>query len=315
MTHVVVTGGAGFVGSHLIDALLARGDRVTAVDNFITGHHRNVAHLIDRGDFHLVEQDVSEGLDVEGPVDAVLHFASPASPVDYFKYPIETLLVGSAGTVNSLELARANGAIYMLASTSEVYGDPEVTPQPESYWGRVNPIGERSCYDESKRFAEAMTMAYRKIHGVQTKIVRLFNTYGPRMRLNDGRVIPAFVDAVERGEPLPVHGDGSQTRTFSYVDDTVRGVLAVLDHGDHMPYNVGGEGEMTILDFAHTLIDVCGTSSHVTYADPNPDDPKRREPDLTRLRALGWAPRTSLREGLERTVEWFRSGAAASAQP
>lgn len=315
MAHVVLTGGAGFVGSHLVDALLARGDNVTAVDNFITGHRRNVAHLEGRDDFRLVDQDVSEALSVDGPVDAVLHFASPASPVDYFRYPIETLQVGSAGTVNALELAREHGVTFMLASTSEVYGDPEITPQPESYWGNVNPIGPRSCYDESKRFAEAMTMAYRRVHDLDIKIVRLFNTYGPRMRLNDGRVIPAFVEAVENGAPLPIHGDGSQTRTFNYVLDTVSGVLAVLDHGDHMPYNVGGVGEMTILEFAHTLIEVCGTDTQVTHVDPNPDDPQRREPDLTRLRSLGWEPKMSLREGLERTVSWFRTGTAASATP
>jgi len=303
--HVVITGGAGFVGSHLVDALLARGDRVTAVDNFITGSPDNVQHVADRSDFTLVEQDVSDHFEVAGDVDAVLHFASPASPKGYLQWPIQTLKVGSLGTHNALGLARAKDARFVMASTSEVYGDPDVTPQPETYWGNVNPVGPRGVYDEAKRFSEAMTGAYRKMHDVQTQIVRLFNTYGPRMAIDDGRALPAFVTAALRGEPLVIFGDGRFTRSFCYVSDTVRGILTVLEKGDGSPVNVGAPGEISILDFAKTIIELTGSTSEIVFADEMQDDPKRREPDITKARALGWQPEIELREGLARTIAWF----------
>ena len=306
MAHVVVTGGAGFVGSHLVDALLSRGDRVTVVDNLITGRKENLAHHAGRGDLTLLVKDVSEGIFVTGAVDAVLHFASPASPKDYLEHPIPTLKVGALGTHNALGLARAKGAAFLLASTSEVYGDPAVSPQPESYWGHVNPVGLRSCYDEAKRFAEALTMAYRRSHGLRTQIVRLFNTYGPRMRTHDGRVLPAFLDAAEKGEPLRVFGDGRQTRSFGYVSDTVAGVLTVLERGDGDPVNVGQTGEISMLDFAALVLELTGSRSEVVHEPAMPDDPRRREPDLTRAKALGYAPRVFIEEGLDRTVPWFR---------
>jgi dTDP-glucose 4,6-dehydratase len=312
MPHVVVTGGAGFVGSHVVDALVARGDRVTVVDNLITGRRENLAHHAGRADLSLLVKDVSEGVFVTGPVDAVLHLASPASPRDYLAHPIATLKVGSLGTHNALGLARAKGARFLLTSTSEVYGDPEVTPQPESYWGHVNPIGPRSCYDESKRFAEALTMAYRRTHGIDTQIVRLFNTYGPRMRTDDGRVLPAFLDAAERGAPLRVFGDGRQTRAFCYVSDTVAGILAVLDKADGDPVNVGRAGELSILDFAALVLRLTGSRSTLAHDEAMPDDPRRRDPDLTRLKALGWMPRVSLEEGLQRTIAWLRSARVSS---
>jgi dTDP-glucose 4,6-dehydratase len=312
MGHTVVTGGAGFVGSHLVDALLARGDRITVVDNLITGSLDNLRHLDGRDDVKVLVKDVSDGIFVTGAVDTVLHFASPASPKDYLRHPIPTLKVGSLGTHNALGLARAKDARFLLASTSEVYGDPEVHPQPETYWGHVNPVGPRGVYDEAKRFAEAMTMAYRKVHGMRTQIVRIFNTYGPRMRFDDGRALPEFLAAAERGADLAVHGDGSQTRSFSYVEDTVRGILAVLDDGDGLPVNVGQTGELTILEFAHLVRDVCGSRSRIVHVPAMEDDPKRREPVLDRLRALGWAPKVPLREGLRRTIEWYRATKAAA---
>jgi dTDP-glucose 4,6-dehydratase len=307
MAHVVVTGGAGFVGSHLVDALVARGDRVTVVDNLITGRRENLAHHAGRADLSLLVKDVSEGVFVSGAVDAILHLASPASPRDYLEHPIATLKVGSLGTHNALGFARAKGARFLLASTSEVYGDPEVTPQPESYWGHVNPIGPRSCYDEAKRFAEALTMAYRRVHGLDTQIVRIFNTYGPRMRTDDGRALPAFLDAAERGLPLKVFGDGRQTRAFCYVSDTVAGILAVLDRGDGEPYNVGRAGEISILDLAALVQRATGSRSPILHDAAMPDDPRRRDPDLTRLKALGWSPQVSLEEGLRSTVAWLRA--------
>jgi dTDP-glucose 4,6-dehydratase len=316
MAHVVVTGGAGFVGSHLVDALVARGDRVTVVDNLLTGRRENLAHHAGRADLTLHVKDVSEGVFVTGAVDAVLHLASPASPRDYLAHPIATLKVGALGTHNALGLARAKGAKFLLASTSEVYGDPEVTPQPESYWGHVNPVGERSCYDEAKRFAEAMTMAYRRVHGLPTQIVRIFNTYGPRMRTDDGRALPAFLDAAERGAPLTVFGDGRQTRSFCYVSDTVAGILAVLDRGDGDPVNVGQTGELSILDFAALVLRLTGSRSPIVHDAAMPDDPRRREPDLTRLRALGWTPKVPLEEGLQKTIVWLRAARAlASGAP
>jgi dTDP-glucose 4,6-dehydratase len=304
--HVVITGGAGFLGSHLADAFLERGDRVTAIDNLITGSLENVRHLADRDDFTFVRRDVSDGFGVTGEVDAVLHFASPASPIGYLRYPIQTLKAGAMGTHNALGLARAKGARFLMASTSEVYGDPAVTPQPESYWGHVNPVGPRGVYDEAKRYAEALTSAYRTVHGLDTQIVRIFNTYGPRMALVDGRALPAFVTAALRGEPLRIFGDGLQTRSFCYVSDTVRGIQAVLEGGDGTPVNVGAPGEMTILDFAHLILEISGSASAIVHEEAMQDDPQRREPVIDKARALGWAPRVSLREGLETTVAWFR---------
>ena len=308
--RVVVTGGAGFVGSHLCRELLARGDAVVAVDNLVTGSLDNVADLAGP-DFAFVEADVSAGVDVDGSVDAVLHLASPASPVDFARIPIEILKVGSLGTLNTLDLARAKGARYFLASTSEVYGDPLVHPQPESYWGNVNPVGPRSVYDEAKRFAEATAMAYHRHHGVDVRIVRIFNTYGPYMRPDDGRVVSNFIVQALAGAPLTVHGDGTQTRSFCYVDDEVRGLLALLD-SDHVgPVNVGNPTEFTVLELAETVLEVTGSPSELRF-DPRPvDDPAQRRPDLTLAgRLLGWAPEVDLAEGVARTAKWFAERAA-----
>jgi dTDP-glucose 4,6-dehydratase len=307
MARVVVTGGAGFLGSHLTDALLARGDEVVVLDNLVTGSMANVEHLFGHPAFTFVRHDVSTHIWVPGPVDAVLHFASPASPVDYLELPIQTLKVGSLGTHNALGLARAKGARFMLASTSEVYGDPEVHPQPESYWGRVNPIGPRGVYDEAKRFAEAITLAYHRQHGLEVRIVRIFNTYGPRLSANDGRVVSNFLTQALKGEPLTVYGDGSQTRSFCYVDDEVRGFLALLD-GEHTgPINIGNDGEFTMLELAEQVLEVTGSSSTIEFRPLPVDDPTQRRPDLTLARTqLGWEPTISLREGLQRTAEHFR---------
>ena len=307
MARVVITGGAGFLGSHLVDALHARGDRVVVVDNFVTGSPDNLAQHAGDPTVEVVRRDVCDGIGVSGPVDAVLHLASPASPRDYLEMPIQTLKVGSLGTHNALGLARAKGASFLLASTSEVYGDPAVHPQPESYWGHVNPVGPRGVYDEAKRFAEALTMAYRKVHGLRTRIVRIFNTYGPRMRLNDGRALPAFLDAAEKGEPIPVFGSGEQTRSFCYCEDTVAGILTVLEKGDEWPYNVGATGELSILDFARLMKELTGSRSEIVHREAMVDDPQRREPDLTRVRGLGWVPKVLLREGLRRTIDWYRA--------
>ncbi len=306
MAHVVITGGAGFLGSHLCDAYLARGARVTAVDNLCTGSLLNIQHLEDNPDFAFIKRDVSDGFGVSGDVDAVLHFASPASPIGYLQMPIQTLKVGAMGTHNALGLARAKGAKFIVASTSEIYGDPEITPQPESYWGNVNSIGPRGCYDEAKRFAEAITVAYRQQHDLDAQIVRIFNTYGPRMAIDDGRALPAFVGAALRGQPLHIFGDGSQTRSFCYVDDTVRGIMTVLDEGDGSPVNVGSPGEMSILDFAKLIVELTGSDSEIVHKDAMVDDPQRREPVIDKAKALGWEPRIPLREGLERTIAWFR---------
>ncbi|MDJ0522302.1 MAG: GDP-mannose 4,6-dehydratase [Planctomycetota bacterium] len=313
MGHVVITGGAGFIGSHLCDACLARGDRVTAVDNLITGSLDNIRHLEGRDDFAFVNRDISDGFGVTGRVDVVLHFASPASPLGYLRYPIQTMKVGGIGTHNALGLARAKEAKFLFASTSEVYGDPAVTPQPEDYWGNVNPVGPRGVYDEAKRFGEAITTAYRNVHGMDTQIVRLFNTYGPRMDIDDGRALPAFVKAALAGEPLSVHGDGQQTRSFSYVEDTVRGILTVLEHGDGTPVNVGRPGEITILEFAKLVIEIAGSNSEIVHQEAMEDDPKRREPLIDKARALGWEPQVPLRDGLERTIAWYRERLAATA--
>jgi dTDP-glucose 4,6-dehydratase len=304
--RILVTGGAGFVGSHLCDALLARGAEVVAVDNIITGDRENVAHLADEPRFSLVEADVSDGLPVEGRFDAVLHFASPASPPVYQTYAVETLKVGSYGTFHCLDLAKEQGARFLLASTSECYGDPAVHPQPETYWGNVNPIGPRSMYDEAKRFAEAATSTYRTFHGVDTAIVRIFNTYGPRMSIADGRAIPNFISQALRGEPITVHGDGSQTRSICYVSDLVAGILALLDSGEPGPVNVGTTDELSMADLATLVVKLTGSSSQIIHTDRPADDPEMRRPDLTRARdLLGYAPTVTSEDGLRRTIEHF----------
>ena len=308
MTTSLVTGGAGFLGSHLCERLLREGHRVLCVDNLVTGRQQNIAHLIARDDFKFILHDVSLPLQVDEPIDNVLHFASPASPIDYLELPIQTLKVGSLGTHNTLGLAKHHGATYLVASTSEVYGDPQVHPQPESYWGHVNPIGPRGVYDEAKRFAEAMVMAYHRVHRLDTRIARIFNTYGPRMRPRDGRVVPAFIQQSLRGEPLTVFGDGSQTRSFCYVDDLIEGFWRLLASGEHDPVNLGNPREMTILEFAETIRALVGSSSPIEFQKLPTDDPKTRQPDIRRARTLlGWEPRVPLEEGLLKTIEYFRT--------
>ncbi len=306
MARVVVTGGAGFLGSHVCDRLIGRGDEVVCLDNLVTGSEANIAHLADEERFRFERHDVVEPFAVPGPVDAVMHLASPASPVDFARIPIEILNVGSRGTENGLQLAREKGARFFLASTSEVYGDPLIHPQPESYWGNVNPIGPRGVYDEAKRYAEAVTMAYHRLHEVDVRIVRIFNTYGPRMRPEDGRVVTNFISQALRGEPLTVYGDGSQTRSFCFVDDQVDGHLALLD-GEHTgPINIGNDGEFTMLELAEVVVAVTGSDSEVTFEPLPTDDPTRRRPDLTEATTkLGWKPRVELREGIARTAEYI----------
>ena len=305
--RVLVTGAAGFLGSHLSDRLLNEGHAVVAMDNFVTGNPRNIAHLEGDRRFHFVEHDVTKFISVEGDIDAVLHFASPASPIDYLELPIQTLKVGSLGTHNALGLALAKGARFLLASTSEVYGDPLVHPQPEIYWGNVNPIGPRGVYDEAKRFAEAMTMAYHRAHGVQTRIVRIFNTYGERMRLRDGRVVPALIGQALAGDPMTVFGDGSQTRSFCYVSDLIDGIYRLLLSEETSPVNIGNPAELTVLEFARTIRRLTGTSSEIVFRPLPVDDPKVRQPDITRARTrLGWEPKVPLEEGLLRTIDYFR---------
>ncbi len=309
--RVLVTGGAGFLGSHLCDYLLTQGHKVIAMDNLITGNVQNIAHLAGRTDFEFIKHDVTQYIYVKGPLDAILHFASPASPIDYLTYPIPTLKVGSMGTHKALGLALGKKTRFLLASTSEVYGDPLVNPQPEDYWGNVNPIGPRGVYDEAKRFAEALTMAYHRYHGVDTRIARIFNTYGPRMRLNDGRVVPNFIYQALTHQPLTVYGDGSQTRSFCYVADLVRGLYGLLMSGEHQPVNIGNPTEMSILEFAHTVLDATGSQSEITFVQPTDerivDDPKIRRPDITRARELlDWEPTFDLREGLHHTIAYFK---------
>ncbi|AKU16786.1 UDP-glucuronic acid decarboxylase family protein [Luteipulveratus mongoliensis] len=305
--RVVVTGGAGFLGSHLCEKVLARGDEAVAVDNFCTGSPANVEHLRHEESFQLLELDVSEPFTVEGQVDAVLHFASPASPVDYLRMPIETLKVGSLGTLHALELAQAKGARLVLASTSEVYGDPEVHPQPETYWGNVNPVGPRGVYDEAKRFAEALTLAYRQSHGVNTGIVRIFNTFGPRMRPNDGRAIPNFVRQALAGEPVTVSGDGSQTRSICYVDDLVEAILRMMDAEHAGPINIGNPHEISMKDLAAWIVRLAGSSSPITFIERPVDDPTVRRPDTTRAESLlGWEPHVPIEDALKWTIGWFR---------
>ncbi len=307
MKTSVVTGGAGFLGSHLCDRLIAEGHRVICVDNFVTGRHHNLAHLESHPGFSIVEHDISRSIEIAEAVDYVLHFASPASPIDYLELPIQTLKVGSLGTHNALGLAKAKGARLLLASTSEVYGDPLIHPQPETYWGNVNPVGPRGVYDEAKRFAEAMVMAYHRYHGMETRIVRIFNTYGPRMRPRDGRVVPAFIQQALAGEPLTVFGDGSQTRSFCYVDDLIEGIYRLLMSDRSEPTNLGNPQEMTILEFAERILELTGSGSAVVRRPLPVDDPKTREPDITMAREhLGWEPRVPLDEGLGKTIEYFR---------
>jgi dTDP-glucose 4,6-dehydratase len=306
--RAVVSGGAGFIGSHLCQALLDNGMRVLALDNFITGSRENLRTFEGHPDFEFRQSDVNHGIFVGGDARYVLHFASPASPPQYDANPIHTLKVGTVGTMNMLGLARAKGATFLLASTSEVYGDPLVHPQPESYWGNVNPIGPRGCYDEAKRCAEAFAMAYHRAHQVDTKIIRIFNTHGPRMQVSDGRAVPNFMAQALRGEPLTVYGDGSQTRSLCYVSDLVRGVLGVLERGDEMPVNLGNPSEVTVLQLAETIIRLANSKSEIVHRDLPVDDPKQRRPDITRARTLlGWEPEVSLEDGLVRTLEYFRS--------
>jgi dTDP-glucose 4,6-dehydratase len=303
----LVTGAAGFIGSHLCDRLLAEGHEVIAVDNLLTGSMANLEHLEGRQGFRFILHDVCEPLTIEEPLDGVFHLASPASPKDYMEHPIETLDVGSLGTRRMLELARQHGAGFLLTSTSECYGDPLVHPQPETYWGNVNPVGPRSCYDEAKRFAEALTMAYRRVYGLRTSIARIFNTYGPRMKLDDGRVVPTFLDQALRGAPLTVYGDGSQTRSFCYVSDMIEGLWRLWLSGEPGPINLGNPVELSVLEFARKILELTGSSSPIQFLPLPQDDPRRRQPDITKARQLlGWEPRVSLEEGLRETIAWFR---------
>ena len=310
--RVVITGAAGFIGSHLAEALLDRGDAVVGIDNLSTGDMANIAHLADR-DFRFIRHDVSNYISLEGPVDAVLHWASPASPMDYLERPIPTLKVGALGTHNALGLAKAKQARFVLASTSEVYGDPLEHPQTESYWGNVNPIGPRGVYDEAKRFAEAMTTAYHRYHGIDTKIVRIFNTYGPRMRVRDGRAVPNFIAQALRGEDLTVYGDGTQTRSFCYISDLVDGILRLLRSNTNDPVNIGNPSEMTVAGIAERIIRLTGSASRIVHQPLPVDDPKVRQPDIGRARRiLDWEPRVSLAEGLTKTIAYFRNALAGA---
>jgi dTDP-glucose 4,6-dehydratase len=307
MGRALITGGAGFLGSHLCELFLARGHEVVCMDNFITGTPDNIKHLFGRDGFTFIKQDVTNYIHIDGPLDYVLHFASPASPIDYLEKPIQTLKVGSLGTHKTLGVAKDKNARYLIASTSEVYGDPLIHPQKEDYWGNVNPVGPRGVYDEAKRFAEAMTMAYHRFHGVQTRIVRIFNTYGERMRVNDGRVVPAFISQALRNEPLTVFGDGSQTRSFCYVSDLIEGIYRLLMSDEVDPTNIGNPAEMTVLQFAEEIKRLTGTSAPIEFRELPIDDPKVRRPDITKARTLlGWEPRVPLADGLQRTIDYFR---------
>jgi dTDP-glucose 4,6-dehydratase len=306
--RVLITGAAGFLGSHLAERFLTDGHEVVGLDNFVTGHPDNIAHLIGRPGFEFIRHNISTYTFVAGPLDGVLHFASPASPVDYLEHPIPTLKVGALGTHNALGLAKSKGARFFLASTSEVYGDPLVHPQNESYWGNVNPIGPRGVYDEAKRFAEAMTMAYHRYHGVDTRIVRIFNTYGPRMRPRDGRVVSNFIVQALMGEPITLYGDGSQTRSFCYVDDEIEGIVRLFHGGDAEPTNIGNPDEYTVKELAEFVVELTGTHSAIVHRPLPIDDPKVRRPDITRAKAkLDWSPQIPVREGLKRTIAYFRS--------
>jgi dTDP-glucose 4,6-dehydratase len=307
MTRALVTGGAGFIGSHLCDRLLSEGWEVVCMDNLITGNMRNIDHNLGKQGFMFVRHDVSNRIEVEGAIDYILHFACPASPIDYLKLPIQTMKVDSIGTLNTLGLAKAKGSRYLQASTSEVYGDPQVHPQPETYWGNVNPIGPRSVYDEAKRFSEAAVMAYHRTHGIDTRIVRIFNTYGPRMRVNDGRVVPAFISQALRQEDLTVFGDGRQTRSFCHIDDEVEGIWRLMNSSYHEPVNIGNPGEFNMLQLAELILELTGSSSKVAHRPLPEDDPKVRCPDITLARRLlGWEPKMGLRDGLAKTIDYFR---------
>jgi dTDP-glucose 4,6-dehydratase len=308
MERVLITGAAGFLGSHLCDRFIREGYHVIGMDNLITGDLKNIEHLFPNENFEFYFHDVSKFVHVPGKLDYILHFASPASPIDYLKIPIQTLKVGSLGTHNCLGLAKEKKARIIVASTSEVYGDPEVHPQTEDYWGHVNPVGPRGVYDEAKRFQEAMTMAYHTYHGLETRIVRIFNTYGPRMRLNDGRALPAFIGQALRGEDITVFGDGSQTRSFCYVDDLVEGIYRLLLSDYHLPVNIGNPDEISILDFAKEIVNLTGTNQKIVFKDLPADDPKQRRPDITRAKEiLGWEPKVGRAEGLKITYDYFRN--------
>ena len=308
MPRAMITGGAGFLGSHLSDRLLSEGYNVVAVDNLVTGNTDNIKHLSNEPKFEFIEQDIIKPYTVSGPIDAVYHFASPASPVDYLELPLETLLVGSVGTHNTLELTKAKGARYIVASTSEVYGDPSIHPQPEEYFGNVNPNGTRSVYDEAKRYAEAVTFAYRRLYNIDAKIVRIFNTYGPRMRVNDGRVVPAFVSQALTGKPLTIFGDGKQTRSFCHCSDLIEGIFRLSVSEQSGPINIGNPVERTMLEFADTIIKATHSKSTIVHVPlPTADDPKQRRPDITKAKTLlGWEPKITLDEGLKDTIEYFR---------
>lgn len=306
--RILITGGAGFIGSHLVDRLIGEGHEVVAMDNLITGDLANLAHHRANPRFEFIHHNVSNHIHVSGHLDWVLHFASPASPIDYLQLPIQTLKVGAMGTHNALGLAKAKGAKFMIASTSEVYGDPLIHPQPEDYWGNVNPIGPRGVYDEAKRYAEAITMAYHRVHAVDVRILRIFNTYGPRNRVNDGRVVPTFINQALRGESLTVFGEGQQTRSFQYVDDLVEGIRRLMDASVNVPVNIGNPRELTILEFAKLILELTGSSSQIEYLPLPEDDPKTRRPDIARAKSLlGWEPRVPVEEGLRRTIEWYRA--------
>src|SRR3989338_8350019 len=307
MPRTLITGGAGYLGSHLCEYFLKKGHEVICIDNFITGNEKNISHLKKNKKFSLIDHDVSKHIEIEGDLDYILHFASPASPIDYQQIPIQTLKVGSLGTHNALGLAKAKKAVFLLASTSEVYGDPLVKPQPETYWGNVNPVGLRGCYDEAKRFAEAIVMAYHRVHNVDTKIVRIFNTFGERMRPNDGRVVPAFIPQALADKPLTVFGDCSQTRSFCYVSDEVEGVYKLLMSNINNPINIGNPDEWTILDFAKKVIELTGSASKIIRKPLTTDDPRVRQPDITKAKKLlNWQPNVSVEDGLKKTIEWFK---------
>ncbi len=306
--NVVITGGAGFLGSHLCDYLIEKGHFIICVDNFITGNEKNIEHLRENKSFKFINHNVSQYIDIGDDVDAVLHFASPASPVDYLTFPIQTLKVGSLGTLHSLGVAKSKKAKFLLASTSEVYGDPQVRPQTEDYWGHVNPVGPRGVYDEAKRFAEAMTMAYLRYHDVDTKIVRIFNTYGTRMRVNDGRAVPNFLSQAIKGEDITVYGEGEQTRSFCYVSDLVDGIYRLLMSELHDPVNIGNPEELTVMELAKEIIEITGSKSKIVCKELPTDDPKVRQPDITRAKnLLGWSPKVDRADGLRRTLEYFKS--------
>ena len=308
MARYLLTGGAGFIGSHLCESFLSQGHDVICMDNYSTGAQQNIAGFASNRRFTFMDHNVSRYIEVHQPLDFVLHFASPASPVDYLELPIPTLKVGSLGTHNALGLAKAKSAVFLLASTSEVYGDPLVRPQHEEYWGNVNPVGPRGVYDEAKRFAEAMTMAYHRYHGLDTRIVRIFNTYGPRMRMQDGRVVPNFILQALKGEPLTVYGEGEQTRSFQYVDDLVAGIGRLLESGEHFPVNIGNPHEMTVLQFAKKILELTASKSEIAYRPLPQDDPQVRQPDITKARKLlNWEPKVDLDEGLMKTIDYFRA--------